>query len=49
MCRGQASPGKMNLRVRIRGLDFLWYVRGVGEALSTLCSRCGGDLELRRV
>lgn len=45
MCGGQTSPGKMDLGVKIRGLDLLWYVRGAGEALSTLCSRCG-DLDL---
>lgn len=44
-CRGRASPGKMNLRVRMRCLDLLQRLRGAGEA-RTLCSGCRGDSAL---
>lgn len=39
-CRGRACPGRMDLR--IRGLDFLRWVREAAEALSTSGSGSGG-------
>lgn len=40
-----ACPGRMDLRVRIKCLDFLWQVRGAEKTLSTLGSG-RGEMEL---